>query len=93
MSTFFVYSSYQWTPLHWAAKAGHVDIARYLVDKGADLNIKDGTFVSEQEYTADCKLVLLVRVCFHSPEQKPLLLIELYGNFMIIVYITSQDVT
>ena len=56
-------------------------MARYLVDKGADLNIKNDAEVSEREYTADCKLVLLVRVCFHSPEQKPLLLIELYGKF------------
>ena len=52
-------------------------MARYLVDKGADLNIKDEDGVSEREYTADCKLVLLVTVCFHSPDQRPLLLIEL----------------
>ena len=50
---------------------------RYLVDKGADINIQDRGGVSEQEYTADCKLVLLIRVCFHSPEQRPLLLTEL----------------
>ena len=41
------------TPLHLAARQGHVDIVRYLVDKGADLNIKDEDGVSEQEYTAD----------------------------------------
>ena len=78
-STFcLIYSPHQWTPLHLATGAGHVDIVRCLVDKGADPNIKDKQYgVSEQEYTADCKLVLLVRVCFHSPEQRPLLLIEL----------------
>ena len=65
-----------------AAWAGHVDIARYLVDKGVDTNIKDKKYgVCEQEYAADCKLVLLVRVCFHSPDQRPLLLIDLYCNF------------
>ena len=72
-----VYSSHQWTPLHFAAREGHVDIVRYLVDKVADLNIKNEDGVSEREYTADCKLVLLIRVCFHSRKQRPLLLIEL----------------
>ena len=83
-STFFIYSPHQRTPLNWAANGGHVDMVRYLVDKGADLNIKDCFEVGEQECTADCKLLLLVRVCFHSPDQRPLLLIELYSNFMII---------
>ena len=73
----FVYSPHQWTPLHEAARKGHVDIVRYLVEQGADINIKDEDEVSEWEYTADCKLVLLIRVCFHSPEQRSLLLIEL----------------
>jgi prolyl 4-hydroxylase len=27
-----------WTPLHEGARAGHMDVVRYLVDKGADLN-------------------------------------------------------
>ena len=52
-------------------------VVRYLVEQGVDINIKNDLEVSEQKYTADCKLVLLVRVCFHSPEQRPLLLIEL----------------
>ena len=78
---FFIYSPHQRTPLHSAAEAGHVDIARYLVEQGADLNIKDEIGVSEREYTADCKLVFLVRVCFRSPDQNPLLLTELYSNF------------
>ena len=72
-----LYSSHQRTPLHWAAREGHVDIVKYLVDKGADPNIKDNFEVSKREYTADCKLLLLVRVCFYSPDQRPLLLIEL----------------
>ena len=46
------------TPLHFAAYEGHVDAVRYLVDKGADIEHIDGGYVSEWEYTADCKLVL-----------------------------------
>ena len=42
-------------------------VVRYLVEQGVDINIKNDLEVSEQKYTADCKLVLLVRVCFHSP--------------------------
>ena len=76
-STIFVHSPHQSTLLHRAARNGHVDIVRCLVEQGADINIKDNHGVSEQQYTAGCKLVLLIRVCFHSPEQRPLLLIEL----------------
>ena len=29
------------TPLHWAALKGNIDIARHLIENGADVNIKD----------------------------------------------------
>ena len=29
------------TPLHWAAANGHTAIATLLLDKGADVNVKD----------------------------------------------------
>ena len=74
---FLIYSPHQSTPLHKAAYEGHVHVVRCLVEQSADINIKDEDGVSEREYTADCKLVLLVRVCFHSLEQRSLLLIEL----------------
>ena len=52
----FFNNFHQGTPLHLAAEAGHMDIVRHLVEKGADINIKDDTFeVSEREYTGDCK--------------------------------------
>ena len=38
---------HQWTPLHLAATSGHVDIARLLVDKGANINGKDNGGVSK----------------------------------------------
>ena len=62
----FFNNSHQGTPLHLAAEAGHMDIVRYLVEKGADINIKDDIFkVSEREYTANCKLILLVTLSKH----------------------------
>ena len=42
-----VNSSYQRTPLHWAADGDHVDTVRCLVDKGADINVKERDGASE----------------------------------------------
>ena len=68
-STCFFNSLHQRAPLHWAAGEDHVDAVRCLVDKGADINIKNGHSVSEWEYNVDCKLVLLFRVCTQPPSQ------------------------
>ena len=43
------YSPHQYTPLHTAAREGHADIVRYLVDKGADPNISRIFSVSERD--------------------------------------------
>ena len=37
---------HQWTPLYMAAEGGHEEMVRFLVDKGADINIKDNNGVS-----------------------------------------------
>lgn len=29
-----------WTPLVWACEHGHIDIVKYLISKGADLDIR-----------------------------------------------------
>ena len=50
-SMLFINSPYQWTPLQFAACEDRVDTVRCLVDKGADLNIKDKFGVSEWSYT------------------------------------------
>ena len=42
------------TPLHKAAIRGHVDTVQCLLDKRADIHIKDDDGVSEWNYTADC---------------------------------------
>ena len=31
-----------WTPQHLSAQNGHVAVVKYLVDRGAEVNIKDG---------------------------------------------------
>jgi len=42
-----VISLHQWTPLHVAAYKDKFDAVTFLVDKGADVNIKDEHEVSE----------------------------------------------
>jgi len=43
----FVSISRQRAPLHEAAESGLVDMVRYFVDKGADVDIKDRDGVSD----------------------------------------------
>lgn len=31
-----------WTPLHYAAAGNHVEIAKFLIDNGANINMKTG---------------------------------------------------
>ena len=79
--TFLICSPHQETPLHIAVHGVRVDNpVMYLDDTDAHPD-EDG--VREREYTADCKPLLLVRVCFHSPNQRPLLLIELLALLCI----------
>ena len=39
-------SLYQWTPVYMAAEGGNIEIVRCLIDKGADINVKDNNGVS-----------------------------------------------
>ena len=43
-------SPHQKSPLSEAASIGNIDILRYLADKGADVNIKNDSGVSECVY-------------------------------------------
>ena len=43
-------------PIHLAALGGHLDVVKYLVGAGADLNAKVLNGVSEQDCTTDCGL-------------------------------------
>ena len=40
-------SPHQWTPLHRAALEGEEDTVQLLIEKGADINIKDDLWVRE----------------------------------------------
>ena len=48
-------SPHQWTPLHLAALRGKEGTVQLLIEKGADMNVKDIDGVCE------CVLVLLIR--------------------------------
>ena len=66
------FSLQQMTPLHVATeKTGRSSIVKYLVDKGACINIKDDSGVSTRDYTTDSRLVLLIPVSVsHFTKQK-----------------------
>ena len=51
-----LFSALQMTPLHWAAEKGHANTVHCLVEKGADINIKDGSGVSGLSCIYDCGL-------------------------------------
>jgi len=42
-----LFSLHQWTPLHVASFRGNTETVEYIVEKGADVNIKDDQGVSE----------------------------------------------
>jgi len=43
-----------WTPLHYAAKKCHVDVARVLLDHGADLTIRDNKGRTPLDIGSEC---------------------------------------
>ena len=47
VAMFKIFSPHQWTPLHLAVRDGRLDEVRLLVDKGADICIKDINGVSD----------------------------------------------
>ena len=55
------------TPLHMAAIGGHKDTVEYLINKGADIGIKDVNGVSIHCYISEGTLVLLIELAsFHA---------------------------
>lgn len=70
------YYYYQQTPLHIAAKEGHDHTVKYLVDKGADIHIKDINGVND-EYcfifgfelpSLPCTQLRVVNVCISNAQ-------------------------
>ena len=56
-----IFSPCQMTPLHCATREGKVGTVQILIEKGADINIKDNDGVREWVCITDCVLVLLIR--------------------------------
>ena len=50
----YILSPHQWSPLHWAAREGHVNTVKCLVENGAEVNSEDYNGVN---FTTDCWLV------------------------------------
>ena len=44
-----------WTALHYASREGHMEIARLLVNRGADINMKDKVSIEPDEMTIMCR--------------------------------------
>ena len=61
VDNFLVPSPHQYTPLHCAAIEGKEDTVQLLIEKGADMKIKDSDGVREWVGITDCVLVLLIR--------------------------------
>jgi len=61
--------------MHLAAERAHMDIVKYLVRKGADVNIKDDNGVNMHDYSNDTSTVDLSYPCIVDD---PVLLILFY---------------
>ena len=52
---FKILSPHQGSPLHWAARGGHVDTVIFFLEQGIDVNIKNENRVSKWNYSAEWK--------------------------------------
>ena len=52
ISKYMLFSPNQWTPLHLAAREGHMNTVESLISKGANINI-DNDGVSMSHYMSD----------------------------------------
>lgn len=53
------YSLKQWTPLHIAAREGHMNTVELLINNGADINIQDTDGVSRVSDLYSCTSILV----------------------------------
>ena len=53
------FSLKQWTPLHLAAREGHMNTVEFLINNGADINIQDNDEVSRVSDFYSCTSILV----------------------------------
>ena len=53
------FSLKQWTPLHLAARGGHMNTVEFLFNNGADINIQDNDGVSRVSDLYSCTSILV----------------------------------
>lgn len=58
----FDQSMFSWTPLHFAAREGHFDVCRFLIDKGVDIHWRDSDGNSALNLAVESHNVDVVRL-------------------------------
>jgi ankyrin repeat protein len=89
----------KYTPLHWACMRAHWDVAEYLIEQGADLNIQGGDGGTPLQWAAHHDNVDIVRLMVSKGAklnvQNLWSMTELHtaiwrGNIHVVVYLLDQ---
>jgi hypothetical protein len=89
----------KYTALHWACMRGHWDLAQYLIEKGADLNIKGGDGGTPLQWTVHHDYVEIVKLMIGKGaqlnSQNQWGMTELHtaiwrGNIHVVEYLLDQ---
>ncbi len=61
---------HRFTPLHWAASGGHVDVMVFLIDRGADANARNDRGLTPIHLAKDSRKDLLVFLVDHGADAR-----------------------